>query len=147
MRRLLALLFGVLVLAGCSKPQWPVGRWEGGYDKGGTFIAARVEILTPGQVRVSAPDVVDERYVSDEDRATMRNNMAERLAGAWGEIESRPMSFDGTTFRRPGGVAPQMEYDAKTNVMTVWIYIGTNRPIKIPLQPVSEFRDNPFPAP
>ena len=32
-------------LAACSKPAPPVGKWEGGYEGGGTIVAARVEIL------------------------------------------------------------------------------------------------------
>ncbi|MBV9420591.1 MAG: hypothetical protein JO348_12535 [Alphaproteobacteria bacterium] len=144
MRPILALLFGVLVLTGCSKPQAPAGRWEGGYDQDGTFIAARLEIETDGKVRVSAPDVTDPSLVSDSDRAMMRRNMAERLAGGWGEVVPRPMSFDGKIFRLPGRIAPQIEYDNTTNVMTLYVYLGTNPVIKMPLKPVADFSDNPF---
>src|SRR5689334_19381715 len=44
MRTILALLLAALALAACSKPAPPQGRWEGAYDDGSTFIAARMEI-------------------------------------------------------------------------------------------------------
>jgi hypothetical protein len=143
MRVLPALLF-ILLLAGCSKPAPPTGRWEGAFDDGTTFIAARLEIGPGGQVRVSAPDVVDSSIANDEDRAAMRQNMAARLAGAWGEVAPRPMDFDGTTFRKPGGIAPQIDWDAKTNAMTLYVYLGTRPAIRIPLHAVGDFSDNPW---
>ena len=143
MRVLPALLF-VLLLAGCSKPAPPTGRWEGGFDDGSTFIAARLEIAGDGQIRVSAPDVVDPGIASEDDRAAMRQNMAARLAGAWGDVAPRPMDFDGTTFRKPGGIAPQIEWDAKAKAMTLDVYIGTRPAIRIPLHPVGDFSDNPW---
>lgn len=145
MRPLLALLFGVLVLSSCSKAPPPVGRWEGTYESGDTFIAARLEIAPGPQVRVSAPDVTDSSVASEDDRVTMRQNMAARLAGGWGEIAPRTMDFDGTTFRKPGGIAPQIEWDAGAKAMTLYVYLGTHPAIKIPLKPVGDFSDDPWP--
>ena len=34
-----------------------MGKWEGGTESGGTIVAARVEVLPGGGVKVSAPDV------------------------------------------------------------------------------------------
>ena len=144
MRPLLALLFAVLVLASCSKAPPPAGRWEGAFDDGATFVAARLEIEPDGTVRVSAPDVVDPGVASEQDRATMRQNMSARLVGGWGEVAPRPMDFDGTTFRKPGGIAPQIDWDAQSKVMTLYVYIGTRPVIKIPLHPVGDFSDNPW---
>jgi len=144
MRPLLALLFAALVLAACSKNPPPAGRWEGAFDDGTTFVAARLEIEPGGTLRVSAPDVVDPSIANDEDRATMRQNMSQRLAGAWGEVAPRPMDFDGTIFRKPGGIAPQIEWDEKTKAMTLYVYISTRPAIKIPLHPVDDFTDNPW---
>ncbi len=79
-------------------------------------------------------------------RAAMRQNMSARLAGAWGEVAPRPMDFDGTTFRKPGGIAPQIEWNAKTRRMTLYVYIGTQPVLKIPLHPVGDFTDNPWSA-
>ncbi len=41
----------VAVTAACSKPKPPVGKWEGGMERGGTLVVARVEILPGGLVR------------------------------------------------------------------------------------------------
>jgi hypothetical protein len=143
MRQILALLFGVLLLASCSKTPPPEGRWEGTYDAGQTFVAARVEIAS-GQVRISVPDVTDAGVVSDDDRVQMRENMSARLAGGWGDVAPRPMDFDGATFHKPGGIAPQMDYDPKTNVLTLYVYLGTQPALRIPLHPVANFSDNPW---
>lgn len=144
MRPIVALLFGVLLLAACSKTPPPQGRWEGGWDNGSTFIAARMEVGPDGLVRLSAPDVTDEAAVSQDDRLAMRETMAARLAGAWGEIAPRKMDFDGKTFRKPNGIAPQAEWDKATNVMTLYVYIGTQPVIKMPLRPVDDFSENPW---
>ena len=145
MRPWLALLFTAMVLASCSKTPAPTGRWEGTYEDDTTYIAARLEITPDHLVRISAPDVVDPSIGSEDGRAEMRQNMATRLAGAWGEVAPRPMDFDGSTFRKPGGIAPQIDWDAKTNAMTLYVYIGTRPAIRIPLKPVSDFSDNPWP--
>ena len=144
MRPFLALMFGVLLLSGCSKPAPPTGRWEGTYESGNTFVAARLEILTAGQIRVSAPDVTDDSVASEDDRAAMRQNMSARLSGGWGEIAPRPMDFDGTTFRKPGGFAPQIDWDANSKTMTLYVYLGTHPAIKIPLHAVGDFSDDPW---
>jgi hypothetical protein len=144
MRQILALLFGALLLTACSKNSAPPeGRWEGAYDSGQTFVAARVEIAS-GQVRVSAPDITDAGVASDADRAQMRENISERLAGGWGEVDPRPMDFDGATFRKPGGIAPQIDYDPSSRHLTLYVYLGTQPALKIPLHPVAEFSDNPW---
>jgi hypothetical protein len=143
MRQILALLFATVLLTACSKSAPPTGRWEGAYDSGQTFVAARVEIAV-GQVRVSAPDITDAGVANDADRAQMRENISERLAGGWGEVEPRPMDFDGTTFRKPGGIAPQIDYDPSSRHLTLYVYLGTQPALKIPLRPVAEFSDNPW---
>ncbi len=145
MRPLLALVLGALLLASCSKAPPPVGRWEGTYESGDTFVAARLEIAPGAQVRVSAPDITDGSIASEDDRVTMRQNMAARLAGGWGEIAPRPMDFDGTTFRKPGGIAPQIEWDTASKTMTLYVYLGTQPALKIPLKPVGDFSDDPWP--
>jgi hypothetical protein len=145
MRPFLALLVCALLLAACSKPAPPTGRWEGTYESGDTFIAARLEIGAGGMVRISAPDVTDAGIASDEDRIQMRQNMAARLAGSWGEVAPRPMEFDGTTFRKPGGIAHQIDWDTGAKAMTLYVYLGTRPTIKIPLKPVDDFSDDPWP--
>ena len=145
MRPFLALLVCALLLAACSKPAPPVGRWEGTYESGDTFVAARLEIAGGSQVRISAPDVTDSSVASEADRAQMRQNMAARLADGWGEIAPRPMDFDGTTFRKPGGIAPQITWDADSKTMTLYVYLGTQPAIHIAMKPVTDFSDDPWP--
>jgi hypothetical protein len=144
MRPIVTAFFACLLLASCSKSAPPVGRWEGTYEQAGTFIAARLELLPNAQVRISAPDVTDPSIDNDEDRTAMEQNMADRLAGAWGDVAPRPMDFDGTIFRKAGGIAPQLEYDRSTNLMTLYVYLGTRPAIRIPLHPVDDFSSNPW---
>ena len=145
MRPVLALLLVALALTACSKQAPPVGRWEGTYEQGGTFIAARLELAPGAQARISAPDVTDPSIDNEQDRAAMRQNMADRLSGAWGEVAPRPMDFDGSTFRKPGGIAPQLDWDHASNGMTLYVYLGTQPAIRIPLHPVSDFSSDPWP--
>ena len=139
-----ALLF--LALTACSKPQPPQGKWEGGYDDDGVLVAARVEIGADGQVKVSAPDLTNAQGAKPERLAQMREQLSADLATAWDTVAPRPFDFDGTTFRKPGGVAPQMEWDKDSNQMTLELYIGANPALPIPLRPVDGFHDNPWPS-
>jgi hypothetical protein len=141
------LLFAVLALAlaACSKPAPPVGKWEGGTESGGTIVAARVEILPSGQVKVSAPDIM---YItaSREQIDELRARLSSGLVNGWSEVAPRTFDFDGTTFRKPGGIAPQMVWDKASNAMTLELFIGARPALPIPLRPVSDFHDNPFAA-
>src|SRR5438445_5539900 len=95
----------ILGLTACSKPQPPAGKWEGGYEGGGDVVAARVEILPSGQVKVMAPDytnAVGSRAQINE----LRARLASDLANGWSEVSPRNFDFDGKTFRKPGGFAP-----------------------------------------
>ena len=147
MRRLFllpGLLLALAALCGCSKPSPPQGRWEGGYAAGGTIVVARVEIGTDGLVRLSAPDITNfaakpEQYQQERDR------LAADLASGWDGVKPRQLDFDGKTFRKPGGIAPQMEWDKASNQMTLEIYIGANPAIPVSLRPVDSFHDNPWP--
>jgi len=140
-----ALLFMVLAaaLAGCSKPHPPVGKWEGGYESGGDLVVARVEILPSGQVKVMAPDItnaVGPRAQIEEYRARLSAD----LVNGWSEVAPRSFDFDGKTFRKPGGIAPQMVWDKSSNHMTLELYIGARPAMPVPLRPVDDFHDNPF---
>jgi hypothetical protein len=145
MRKLVLLGCVVLAacLAGCSKPVPPVGKWEGGYAGGGMAVAARVEILPSGAVKVSAPDITN---VGDrpEEMDAVRARLAAELANGWSEVAPRPFDFDGKTFRKPGGFAPQMVWDKATGQMVLELYIGANPALPVPLRPVSEFHDSPW---
>lgn len=133
----------VAVTAACSDPKPPAGKWEGGMERGGTLVVARVEILPGGTVRVMAPDITNltgpreriERY---------RDRLASDLANGWGEVKPRDFDFDGKTFRKLGGIAPQMVWDKDTNQMVLQLYIGANPALPVPLRPVAEFHDSPW---
>jgi hypothetical protein len=145
MRKAVAVL-AFLALAACSKPSPPQGKWEGGYDGNGTLVAARVEIGADGQVKISAPDLTNIQNTRPEQLQQMRERLAADLATAWDTVAPRPFDFDGSVFRKPGGVAPQMEWDKDSNQMTLEIYIGANAALPIPLRPVDAFHDDPWPA-
>jgi hypothetical protein len=144
--RFAALLPAILLaLIACSKPTPPVGKWEGGYEGGGDLVAARVEILPGGGVKISAPDITNAMGSRDQVDA-MRAQLAADLANGWSEVTPRGFDFDGKTFRKPGGVAPQMVWDKDTNQLTLELYIGARPALPVPLRPVNDFHDNPFAA-
>ena len=142
MQRIFCVM-ALLVVAGCSKPAPPVGKWEGGLDTGGTIVAARVEITAAGGVRVSAPDLT---YVTgnSEQINEMRSRLAADLANGWPDVKPRAFDYDGKTFRKPGGVAPQMVWDKDTGQMTLELFIGANPALPVVLRPVAEFHDSPW---
>jgi hypothetical protein len=139
-----AALLSLVLLAACSKPQPPTGKWEGGYEGNGTLVVARVEILASGLVKVSAPDLLGTQGATLEQMQRNRETLAAELRNGWADVAPRPFEFDGKTFRKPGGVAPQMVWDAKTNQMTLQFYFGTNPALPVHLRPVTDFHDNPF---
>jgi hypothetical protein len=143
-RSMILAAVGLLAMAGCSKPQPPIGKWEGGYDQNGTIIVARVEIGADGQVRVSAPDITNLGDAKPEVLTQERERLAADLASGWDGVAPRPFDYDGTTFRKPGGVAPQMVWDKATNQMTLDIYLGANPALPVVLRPVDGFHDDPF---
>ena len=108
------------------------------------MVAARVEVAADGQVRVSAPDITNLENAKPEILQQNRDKLAADLASGWDGVAPRPFDFDGTTFRKPGGIAPQMVWDKATGQMTVNIYIGANPTLPVVLRPVSEFHDNPW---
>lgn len=148
MRKALLLTLPLLagVLAGCGKPQPPIGKWEGGLDSYGTIVVARVEIAANGLVKVSAPDITNLGDAKPEVLLQERERLQADLANAWGDVKPRDFDFDGKIFRKPGGVAPQMVWDKATNQMTLEIFIGANPALPVNLRPVAEFHDNPFGA-
>ena len=66
------------------------------------------------------------------------------LANGWSDVAPRSFDFDGKTFRKPGGIAPQMVWEKSTNQMTLELYIGARPAMLVPLRPVDDFHDNPF---
>jgi hypothetical protein len=133
----------VLALAACSHPKPPAGRWEGAYESDDTMVVARLEIASSGTILVSAPNAQDLSSLSADDKAATRQKLAQSLVADWDSVQPRTLDFDGTTFRKPGGTAPQMEWDAANKHMTLIVYFGTSS-VRIPLHAVSQFSDNPW---
>jgi hypothetical protein len=145
MRRFAILLVAALVLAACSKHHTPpTGRWIGHFESPTVMVVAWLEILPGGDVRVSAPDLLDIGEPDDTQRAMMHSRLANDLSDAWGEVQLRRYDFDGRVFRKPGGVAPQMEWNPLTHEMKLVFYFGMQRSMRIPMQRVKNFNDDPW---
>lgn len=145
MRRFAILLLAGLVLAGCSRHHAPpAGRWIGHYESPSVMVVAWLEIMPSGDVRVSAPDLLDPGDPPDEQRTEMRSRLASDLSDNWGDVALRRYEFDGHVFRKPGGVAPQMEWNPLTRQMKLVFYFGMQRSIRIPMTPVKEFTEDPW---
>ncbi|HXR95220.1 MAG TPA: hypothetical protein VN718_05035 [Rhizomicrobium sp.] len=140
------VLLAFLLLAACAKQTPPQGRWEGGYAGSGVMVAARVEIGPDGMVKLMAPDITNADAAKPNQMQEMRARLSADLATNWDGVQPRPFDFDGTIFRKPGGVAPQMVWDKNSNQMTLEIYIGANPALPVPLRPVDNFHDSPWPA-
>ena len=80
-----------------------------------------------------------------DQRGPMRDRLAATLSSSWSDVEGRTMDFDGRVFRKPGGLAPQMEWNPDSQKMTVVVYLGM-KTIRIPVRAVKDFSDNPWNA-
>ena len=133
-------LLACLVLAGCSNARPPVGRWQGAYGDPSLVIVARLEIDSGGHVRVSAPNAIsDQQPLSEYDRADLRAKLENGLAVSWPHVAALPLEFDGHAFHKPGGVAPQLEWDSAAKRMTLIFYSGNRRSVHVPLDAVKDF--------
>lgn len=141
----LVFVFGCALFASaCSEPAVPQGRWEGVYEGADTMVAARLQIDGKAEIRVSAPDLLGIEGATEEARAGMRERLANELSANWDSVVARKMDFDGATFRKPGGIAPQMEWDDKYRKMTLVAYFGARPALRIPMRMVREFSEDPF---
>ncbi|MBS0275472.1 MAG: hypothetical protein JSR55_14060 [Proteobacteria bacterium] len=139
--------FCLSALAGCShQTAPPTGRWEGTYDAGDTLVAARMEITAKGQIFVSAPNAENIASTSNGARAAIRQRLASGLAAGWDDVTPIQLDFDGQTFRKPGGIAPQAEWNSSTHRMTLIVYLGRGDGFRIPMRAVKTFSPDPFPG-
>ena len=144
MRFAAVVLAALVAVSACSKATPPVGKWEGGTESGGTLVVARVEILPNGQVKIMAPDITN--VMGPRERIDqLRARLSADLTNGWSGVQPRSFDFDGKTFRKPGGIAPQMVWDKSSNHMTLQLYIGARPAFPVPLRPVDDFHDNPWP--
>ena len=142
MRALLIAILAVTSLAvGCSdftKP--PEGRWQGAYTADDVIIAARVEIQADGRVRLSAPNAyANFATMPIAEKRAIEQRLVGNLVAAWPQVSPRDLDFDGKVLRNPGGVAPQLERDAKTGHMTMFVYPGSKPSIRVDLEPTDTF--------
>jgi hypothetical protein len=136
-----------LALCACSSSKAPpVGRWEGTYEASDAMVAVRLEITPKGNIFLSAPDALNIDAYSEDQRVAMRQRLAEGLETSWGDTQPRRLEFNGRVFRKPGGIAPQMEWNPNSGEMTVIVYLGTHPAIRIPMRAVKDFDSNPWPG-
>ena len=129
-----------LAFSACADAPPPVGRWEGLYEDSGVIIVARLEIRTDGKVRVSAPNAITSNAaLSPSERIDLVRQLQANLAVSWPAVPPLPLEFDGSAFRKPGGVAPQLEWDAARKRMTMIYYSGSRSSVRVALSPVTEF--------
>jgi hypothetical protein len=127
-------------LVACSNPSPPIGRWEGVYEDQALTVVVRLEIDDKGEVRVSAPNAItNEPSLTADDRADLKAHLLDGLARTWSTVSALPLEFDGKAFHKPGGVAPQLEWDAKSKRMTMIYYSGRTASVRVPLSAVQEF--------
>lgn len=145
MRRIPILLLAVLALAACSRPAKPPhGRWIGNYESAAVMVDAWLEIQPDGTVRASAPDLTDVGTPTDAERAVLHARLAAQAQEDWKGVVPRRYDFDGRVFRKPGGIAPQMEWDARSKQMKLVFYFGMQHSIRIAMREVADFGDDPW---
>lgn len=139
------VMFCLGAVSACSGTKTaPAGRWEGTYEASDAMVVVRLEITPKGDIYLSAPDALNIEAVPDDQRPAMRQRLADGLQVSWGDAVPRQFDFDGRVFRKPGGVAPQMEWNPDTKQMTVIVYPGLHPSIRISMHPVADFSNNPW---
>jgi hypothetical protein len=135
-----AALGVILAAAACSNPRPPIGRWQGTYEDSNLVVVARLEIDSSGVVRISAPNaIIDSAPMSKEERADLRKRLDAGLAQSWSSVGPLPLEFDGHVFHKPGGVAPQLEWDGAAKKMVLVFYSGNRSSVHVPLDSVADF--------
>ncbi len=145
--RSFAIVGGLCLIAAlaCSNTKTPpVGRWEGVVEAPDAMAAARLEISPKGDIYLGAVNTTEIENVPDAEKAAMRKRLAEELASDWRGIRPRPLEFDGLVFRKPGGVASQIEWNPQTKQMTAILYLGTRAALRVPMHQVLDFSDDPW---
>ena len=139
----IAGVVGTSLLAACSNPRPPVGRWQGAYEDPSLIVVARLEIDSSGAVRISAPNAITEPgKMSKQELADLRQRLDYGLAQSWSSVGPLPLEFDGHVFHKPGGVAPQLEWDDAGKKMTLVFYSGNRPSLHVPLDSVADFRSD-----
>jgi len=101
---------------------------------------AGLAIDSSGVVRISAPNaMVDSVQKSKEERADLSKRPDAGLARSWSSVGPLPLEFDGHIFHKPGGVAPQLEWDNAAKKMVLVFYSGNRASVHVPLDSVPDF--------
>jgi len=133
-------VLGVALAACSNNPRPPVGRWQGAYEDPNLIVVARLEIDSSGVVRISAPNaILDSAPMSKKERADLHKSLDASLAQSWSSIGPLPLEFDGHIFHKPGGVAPQLEWDDAAKKMVLVFYSGNRASVHVPLDSVGDF--------
>jgi len=137
---IIVAMLGIVLLGACSNPRPPVGRWQGAYEDPSLVVVARLEINAAGAVRVSAPNaMIDVTQMSKQELADLRKRLDAGLAQSWSSVGPLPLEFDGHAFHKPGGVAPQLEWNGAQKKMTLVFYSGNRQSVHVPLDLVADF--------
>jgi hypothetical protein len=140
---IIAAVLAIVALAACSNPRPPIGRWEGAYEDTSLVVVARLEIDSSGAVRISAPNAsANVTQMSKEERADLRKRLDAGLAQSWSSVGPLPLEFDGHAFHKPGGVAPQLEWDNAGKKMILVFYSGNRASVHVPLDSVADFNND-----
>lgn len=139
-----ACITGLCLIAAfaCTRSVPPSGRWQGAYASNDVMVVARLEIDAKGNVYLSAPDATGLSGIADDQRAALKARLSQGLDEAWSAVEPRQLDFDGRVFRKPGGVAPQLEWDGSH--MTAVVYLGMHPAVRVPLHAVPAFGTDPW---
>jgi len=140
---LILAALGVALAACSNNPRPPVGRWQGAYEDPNLVVVARLEIDSSGTVRISAPNaIVDNSQMSKQQLADLRKRLDAGLAQSWSSVGPLPLEFDGHAFHKPGGVAPQLEWDNAGKKMTLVFYSGNRASVHVPMDQVADFKSD-----
>jgi hypothetical protein len=136
----LGLVVVLATVVGCAKPLPPAGHWQGVYEDSGLMVVARLEIDSGGKVRVSAPNLIaDLAAMSDRERADLLARLENGLSQSWPDVAPLPLEFDGHVFHKPGGVAPQLEWESGPKRMVMVFYSGNRPSIRVRMEQVAAF--------
>ncbi len=125
--------------ASCSPP---VPTWQGVYEDPNLVVVARLEIDAAGAVRISAPNAIIDVQMSKPERADLRRRLDTGLARSWSSVGPLVLEFDGHNFHKPGGVAPQLEWDEAGKKMVLVFYLGNRQSVHVPLDSVADFTND-----